>query len=414
MDNAHGLVIGIANYNNVRPLPPSVLKDAKGIYDILIDEQYCAYPIENVQLMLNEQATDKGIQVALSRLAEKTNTESTVFIYLSSHGAYVPDGEYAGQYIVPVNAHVDSYAALARTAISGDEFTEALANIQAGKVLVLFDCCHSGGIGAVSGGPEGGLQSKLTEDLYDRLKQGKGRAIIASSRGSEESYILPGAENSIFTTHIMAGLKGGIASDDGFVRLFDLFEYLQPRVVGDEPHQHPVFKAEIEENFPVSLYRGGQIDSADMNDQGFRYDVYINFADADPVDEEFVYDTLIPHLEEGNLKVAVSEDVQAIGVARVVNVERGVTQSKRTLLVFSDSYFEDNIAQFLDTLALTIGIEKAQWRVVPLKYRDMKEENIPARLRMLTPVDLTDPRRAERIWKNLAGQLAQPLPTGFV
>lgn len=177
--------------------------------------------------------------------------------------------------------------------------------------------------------------------------------------------------------------------------------------------QHPVFKAEVEENFPVSLYKGGQIGQVEKDAQGFLYDVYINYAEANDEDDAWVYDYLLPQLEEANLKVAVSEDVKQIGVARVVNIERGVTQARRTLLVFSEAYFKDNMAQFLDTLAQTIGLEQAAWRVVPLKYREMDEGLIPARLRMLETIGLTNPRRAERRWKNVLQQLGTPLPTGF-
>ena len=41
---------------------------------------------------------------------------------------------------------------------------------------------------------------------------------------------MPGDENSVFTKHLLAGLTGGVPSDDGAVRVFDLFEF--DRVVG--------------------------------------------------------------------------------------------------------------------------------------------------------------------------------------
>ena len=38
MDNAHALVIGIANYQHINKLPPIVLKDAEDIYNL----RYCS------------------------------------------------------------------------------------------------------------------------------------------------------------------------------------------------------------------------------------------------------------------------------------------------------------------------------------------------------------------------------------
>lgn len=412
MDNAHALVIGIANYENIPALPPTVLKDAKAIYDTLIDENACAYPIQNVQILMNEQATRRGIREAFERLAERANPDATVLVYLSSHGGQIPGGEYAGQYILPIDVNPRSAESFARSAISGAEFTEFLSAIAARKVLVFFDCCHSGAIGQISGTTEGGLKSGLTEDLYDRLKQGQGRAIIASSRGSEESWVLPGDENSLFTKHLLAGLRGGINSEDGLIRLFDIFEYLQPRVTADEPRQHPVFKAELEENFPVALFPAGKTASTQKTDDGYRYDVYINYAESTPEDGDWVWENLIPHLEQTGLRVAVSEDVEQAGVARVVSLERGITQARRTLLILSDDYFRDNMARFLETLMQTIGIEEAAWRVIPLQYKPISAQ-MSERLKMLTPVDLTKPRRRQSPLEWLTAQLSTPLQRGF-
>ena len=40
MDNAHALVIGIANYQYINKLPREVLNDAQDIRDMLINPQY--------------------------------------------------------------------------------------------------------------------------------------------------------------------------------------------------------------------------------------------------------------------------------------------------------------------------------------------------------------------------------------
>ena len=37
---------------------------------------------------------------------------------------------------------------------------------------------------------------------------------MASSRNTEESHVLRGAANSLFTEHLLAGLTGGLASED--------------------------------------------------------------------------------------------------------------------------------------------------------------------------------------------------------
>src|SRR5919199_2678728 len=280
MNNAHALVIGIANYQHINKLPP--VKDAQDIHDLLIDPNHCGYAPDNVHLLVDEQATQATVRHALAELASRSNQDSTVFFYFSGHGARLEAGSYAGEYILPVDTVYPSEQSLAETAISGAEFTQALRAIPARKVVVVFDCCHAGGIGQPRNLVASEVKPGLSESYYDVLKAGRRRVILASSRDSEYSWVLEGANYGIFTKHLLAGLRGGIPSEDGLIRIFDLFEYLQPRVTADQPNQHPIVKAEVEENFPVALHLGGQKGVVPKDEQGFRYDAYISYVDREP------------------------------------------------------------------------------------------------------------------------------------
>jgi hypothetical protein len=407
--NAHALVIGIANYQHINQLPPTVLKDAQDIHALLVDPQHGGYRPENVQLLLDGQATQAAIRQALADLAARSDPDSTVFFYLSSHGGQVESGPFAGEYLLPVDMVYTSAESVARTAISGTEFTAALSAIPARKVVVVFDCCHSGGIGQPKDATVPSIKAGLPESYYDALKAGRGRVILASSRSTESSWVLPGAENSLFTQHLLAGLRGGIPSDDGLIHIFDLFEYLQPKVTSDQPDQHPIFKAELEENFPVALYLGGQKGVVPRDDEGFRYDAYISYVDREP-DAAWVWDTLVPYLERANLRVVVSGDVEEPGVARVVNIERGIRQAKRTVIVLSDAYMADNMADFENVLAQTMGIREGTYRMLPVKIAPIDESQLPVRLSMLTTLDLAHPTRAAREFDRLVRALQGPLP----
>ncbi len=409
MENAYALVIGIANYQNINKLPLTVLKDAQDIYDLLINPLHCGYSPNNVQLLLDNQATKAAISQALTDLSKRSNQDSTVFLYISSHGGQVEFGSHAGQYLLPVDADPTSGASTARTAISGTEFTEALRAIPARKIVVIFDCCHSGGIGQPKDPTAPVMKGGLPESYYDALKQGRGRVILASSRDTEVSWVLPGAANSLFTQHLLAGLRGGIPSDDGLIRIFDLFEYLQPKVTGDQPNQHPIFKAELEENIPIALYLGGQKGVVPVVEEGFRYDAYISYVDKEP-DATWVWDTLVPQLEDAGLRIAVSGDSEDPGVARVVNIERGINQAKRTVVVLSEAYLADNMAEFENVLVQTMGIQEGAYRLLPVKTAPIEPNRLPTRLSMLTTLDLVHPRRAEREFDRLVKALQGPLP----
>jgi hypothetical protein len=83
---------------------------------------------------------------------------------------------------------------------------------------------------------------------------------MASCRADEVSRVISSARNSVFTTTLLAGLKGAADKGaSGVIKVFDLFNYISeevPKLVPDT--QHPVFKAEnLEENFAVALNQGG-------------------------------------------------------------------------------------------------------------------------------------------------------------
>lgn len=409
MDDAYALVVGIADYLHVTRLPAAVRNDALAVRDLLVDPRHCGYPPGNVTLLLDQRATRSAILGALSDLASRRTSPPGLLVYISGHGGRVGSGPYAGEYIMPVDTVPTSGGSLALTAISGADFTEALRAIRAGKVLVVFDCCHSGGLGQPKDAAAPSIKAGLSDSYYARLAAGHGRAILSSSRDSEASYVLPAAANSLFTQHLLAGLKGGAASDDGLIRIFDLFEYVQPRVTNDQPGQHPVFKADLEDNFPVALYLGGKKVAVIGDEEGFRYDAYLSYADRPP-DSTWVWETLIPRLERAGLRVVVSGASQDPGVPLVVSAERGIRQSKRTLIVLSQAYLEDNMADFENVVAQSMGIEEGSYRLLPVKLGPFDRARLPVRLAMLATLDLTHPGRAERELDRLAEVLRGPLP----
>jgi hypothetical protein len=408
LDNAHALVVQITGYHHIARLPH--VQDARDISALLIDPGRCGYLPANVELLLDDQATQAGIRQALARLAQRSNADSTVFVYFSGHGGGIESGPCAGQYLLPVDTVYPTDEDLARTAISGDEFSAALKAIAARKVVVVFDCCHASGIGQ----PRNIVPRPFTAGLPDRyysaaLKTGVGRVLMASSRSSELSHVLPGATYGLFTEHLLGGLRGGVAGADGLIRIFDLFEYIQPPVTAARPEQHPVFKAEVEENFPVALYLGGQKGIVPAATEEYRYDAYISYADQEP-DSSWVWNTLLPRLEKAGLRVAVSGDVEQPGVARVVGVERGIRQAKRTVIVLSEAYLADGMANFENVLGQTLDVQEGTYRLLPVKIAAIEQGRLPARLGMLTPVDVTRPRRAEREMDRLVRALQDPLP----
>lgn len=408
LKNAYALVVGVANYLNINPLPPTVLNDAQAVHSVLVDESLCAYPPDNVTLLLDDKATLSAIKQALEYLTTKTGPESTVFIYVSSHGGRLDAGPHAGEYLLPVDVQYTDDETLANTAISGADFTTALHQIPAAKLVVVFDCCHSGGIGqpkALTTTPA--IFKNLPHSFYETLQGGRGRVILASSESTELSWILPGATNSLFTAYLVDGLRGAADGSGGVIRIFDLFDYVQPRVTASRGDQHPIFKAELRENFPVALYRGGQKAAtsppAAAQGDGYLFDVFVSYSQQS-ADRQWVRSTLVPRLEAAGIRVAV-EYRAPLGVPIIEAREQMVKQSRYTVSVLSPAYLESGLSAFENLIAQHLGLEASEYRLLPV----LREPCTPRLgLRMLPILDLSTADDFDWNIDRLLSQLMQP------
>jgi len=240
----YALLVGITAYHNLRPLSQTTT-DASDLHNLLIQSGYSP---SNLGLLLDEQATKAAISDRLDWLARNADSDDTVIVFFSGHGAQRIGGFEPGEYLCPVEA--DWYN-LRGSAISDEEFTTALRAIRAGRVVVFLDACHSGGVGQPKDAALN-VKAGLSEAAYSRLAEGRGRAVIASCRPDEVSWELPGMRNGLFTHYLLEGLRGAAAKPDGSVGILDLFTYVSEQVPQHKP-QHPLFKGEIELNFAVTI-----------------------------------------------------------------------------------------------------------------------------------------------------------------
>lgn len=256
----HALLIGVADYQNVSSLPAAVLNDVQDVAQALSSPEYCGYLPANVVALLDGQATRTAVMEALENLASKVGPEDTACVYFSGHGAVLDETTFERSFLLTVDSDLEN---LPTSAVSSEEFANALMKVGSKKLLVFVDACHAGGASIKRGADKADarhFKSGYSEATFAKLATGSGRALMASCRNSEESAILRGARNSVFTAALLEGLRGAAnKSGDEFIRVFDLFEYVSeevPKKIPDD--QHPVFFAErVEGNFPIALSRGG-------------------------------------------------------------------------------------------------------------------------------------------------------------
>jgi len=138
-------------------------------------------------------------------------------------------------------------------------------------------------------------------------------------------------------------------------------------------------------------------------DREFAYDLFISYAEAD---HAWVEGYLLDALTLAGV-CCHSEAAFALGVPRVLEFERAVQQSQRTLLVLSPACLVEGFSQFTDLLAQSYGLETATWPVIPLILQDVK---LPPRLAMLTALDATDPATWSQVVERLCTELQRPVP----
>ncbi|MEF9417210.1 caspase family protein [Ralstonia sp. SM1864_UCD524_TZ4] len=257
----HALLIGVANYQKVSGLPAAILNDVNDVATMLSSPEYCAYAPANVVTLLDASATRAAVLKGLNELAARVGPDDTACVFFSGHGGIVGSPGNEDSVLVTVDSDLSD---IEKTSISSNELAAALAQIKAKRLLVFIDACHAGGATiskSLTDGKGHTLKSGYTPSTFAKLAVGSGRALMASCRADEVSNVLIGARNSVFTTALLAGLRGAADKNaSGCIKVFDLFNYISeevPKLIPDD--QHPIFKADnLEVNFAVALSQGGK------------------------------------------------------------------------------------------------------------------------------------------------------------
>jgi hypothetical protein len=175
----------------------------------------------------------------------------------------------------------------------------------------------------------------------------------------------------------------------GVIRIFDLFDYVQPRVTADKAIQHPIFKAVLEENFAIALYQGGKSPEAPLPQDvpdGFEYDVFVSYRQQEP-DRGWVRKVLVKRLEALGVRVCVDYRDFRLGAALIKEMERAVVTSRYTLAVLSPLYLASNFTEFENLIAEYLGLEQSRVRLLMV----LREDCVPRlSLRSRLWLDMTD------------------------
>ncbi len=176
---SRALIIGIALYRDPEVSPlfgvPNDMDSAREIALAL------GIPKSGIRELFNQQATKAGITAALTALVRETPEDGVVLVYFSGHGTRWARGDGRGC--------VEGLLTWDRRTIVNSEFAEMVRPLgaKADKVLIMFDACHSGGVG-VQTRSLGGESAVLRPKFFARAAEARDACRIAVNERTRSAF----------------------------------------------------------------------------------------------------------------------------------------------------------------------------------------------------------------------------------
>lgn len=280
--HGYALLIGVDQSAEARWDLPDLAKDVSALQAVLVHPERCAYLPDNVKVVQGEAATRAGILDGLAwlrqKLAEDKSENETAIVYFTGHGLRDVSSGDPVFYLRPYDTRQDS---LRLSALRADDFAAEVRALNPKRLLVVLDCCHSGGMGA-KGEPidsnsldsiaippalfSMGAKDAARDDASpgpEGLAQGSGRAVLSSSQAGQLSWLRKDRMMSIITYHLIEALTGHAQPQEGAseVLVSDVMSYVSRKVPESaetdwNKPQEPDYQ--VSGNFTVALLLGGK------------------------------------------------------------------------------------------------------------------------------------------------------------
>lgn len=221
--NSRALVIGIDNYANAPPLSYAV-NDANEVCRILTDE--LDFPATNITYLADAEATrDRILREYLRFTAEDIDVDERLLVFFAGHGCTRTGSRGEIGYLVPFDGASSDLATLIRW----DDLTRNAELIRAKHILFIMDACY-GGLALTRHLQPGSvrfLKDMMLRHSRQVLTAGKADEVVADAGG-------PIPDHSVFTGHLIEGLRGNAATTDGVITASGLMAYVYGKVANDK------------------------------------------------------------------------------------------------------------------------------------------------------------------------------------
>ena len=163
---------------------------------------------------------------------------------------------------------------------------------------------------------------------------------------------------------------------------------MQQQVALAALEQHTVFKAELEENYPIAPLQGGAPAPLVLPPppDDFPYDAFVSYCEADPDDHAWVVGTLVPTLERLGLRLCLGERDFRLGAPVIGEEEDAVQHSRYTIAVFTPAYLDGVFSRYQEQLSAQNAKESDEPRLIPLARRTCE---LPLHMRVTAVLDVS-------------------------
>ncbi|MGB9167399.1 MAG: SIR2 family protein [Nitrososphaeraceae archaeon] len=267
------LIVSISNYNNLEELS-FCQKDGKEMYLLL---KSLGYEIFNDNKLIGGEVRYNDLRKGLIDLLtdnKNIHPQDTLVFYFSGHG--LPDG-YGDSYLATSDIDPDRPF---DKGISFDDITKWMNISKSKRIISIIDCCCSGSLDFPKRKGDEDTTANLVRASIEKksklLKEGEGKCILSASRDTQEAYGSKKQDHSIFTYHLLEGLRGasGESVDKyGNVTPESLGNYVYDKVTEQTSiKQKPVIKVDSAGRIILASYPElGKSEISNLISKGYRF-----------------------------------------------------------------------------------------------------------------------------------------------
>lgn len=220
------IIIGVSKYkysgeNNLKNLIFAD-DDAKSFARVLLN---IGWDEDHIKLLVNEDATQRNIIIALESWLTKSNSNDQIVIFWSGHGYADPEDPEKVYF-----ACYDTDIAIPATGYRMDKIRSTLEERQSKNVIIFADTCHAGKL--ITRGNRGlSIVPQITKMRREKIVP-KGWIFMVGADTDREAIEHSSWKNGAFTHCLVKALSGeadgyeSVGIEDGIISMAELRAYL--------------------------------------------------------------------------------------------------------------------------------------------------------------------------------------------